>query len=114
MKKSARVSLTAGGLLLVAFLMNLGVASACTYNCVRVPGGSPLCRQCQDTGVFTGITCENSGPCECFFTKNTCGSAQAKAEISPDLSAITEADSVNACSTSTTTADTGLPVALLQ
>jgi hypothetical protein len=110
MKKSAKVSLATGGLLLVAFLMNLGVASACTYNCVKVTGGGPFCRQCQDTGAYTGITCQNSGACGCFLTQNTCS---AKAQASADLSAVDTVDSVNACPTPTKS-DTGLPAALLQ
>jgi hypothetical protein len=92
--------------------MNLGVASACTYNCVKVTGGGPFCRQCQDTGVYTGITCQNSGPCACSFTQNTC-TPPGRLQASTDLSAITDEGSANACST-LSKADTGLPVALLQ
>lgn len=46
-----------------------GDAAACTQTCVRV---APFCRQCIDTGEWTGGTCENSGPCGCFYTPNTC------------------------------------------
>jgi hypothetical protein len=50
-----------------------GVASACTEQCQRVEGPQLFCRQCVDTGSYTGITCQSNGPCGCFFTQNTCG-----------------------------------------
>ena len=56
-------------------LMLPGVASACTERCLHVEGGGTFCRQCVDTGVYTGATCESSGPCGCFYTQNTCGLA---------------------------------------
>jgi hypothetical protein len=63
-------------LALVASLALLpGVASACTERCLHVEGGGTFCRQCVDTGVYTGGTCESSGPCGCFYTQNTCGLA---------------------------------------
>jgi hypothetical protein len=110
--KSVKMSLAAGGLLVAVFLLNVGAASACTFNCVRVAGGGPACKQCLDTGIYTGSTCQNSGPCGCFFTHNTC-TPPGRLQASTDLSAITQADSVNACSTPSK-ADTGLPAALLQ
>ncbi len=45
-------------------------ASACDQQCQRV---GPFCRQCVDTGSYTGATCQSSGPCGCFWTQNTCG-----------------------------------------
>jgi len=65
------------GLALVAALalMLPGVASACTEQCQHVDGGGPFCRQCVDTGSYTGATCQDNGPCGCFYTQNTCGLA---------------------------------------
>lgn len=54
-------------------LMLPGVASACTEACQHVDGGGRFCRQCVDTGSYTGVTCGNIGQCGCFFTQNTCG-----------------------------------------
>jgi hypothetical protein len=45
-------------------------AAACTYQCVKV---APLCRRCVDVGTTTNATCQDSGPCACFYTQNTCG-----------------------------------------
>src|SRR5437764_9375006 len=59
-------------LVALAALTLAGSASACTAACQRV-GGGIFCRQCVDTGTYTGATCENSGPCGCFYTHNTCG-----------------------------------------
>lgn len=69
-------------LLAVAFLGTVDTASACYSRCVRVDGPTTFCRQCMDVGEYTGITCENSGPCGCFFTQNTCGTTlQAESQI---------------------------------
>jgi len=58
-------------------LMLPGVASACTEQCQRVEGGGLFCRQCVDTGTYTGATCQDNGPCGCFYIQNGCGLAIA-------------------------------------
>lgn len=70
-------------LLAVAFLGTVEMASACYARCVRVDPNT-FCRRCLDVGVYTGITCEDSGSCGCIFTQNTCGTAvQAQAQTEP-------------------------------
>lgn len=70
-------------LLAVAFLGSVDIASACYSRCVRVDPNT-FCRRCLDVGEYTGITCEDSGSCGCFFTQNTCGTAlQAQAQTEP-------------------------------
>lgn len=56
-------------LLALTFLGAADAARACTQRCVGVVG----CKQCEDVGFYTGITCENNGPCGCFYVPNNCG-----------------------------------------
>ena len=45
-----------------------------------------FCFICVDTGQYTGATCQQSGPCGCFYTQNTCHvTAEAPAETDPLL-----------------------------
>lgn len=73
-------------LLAVAALGIADVASACTVRCVRVDPNS-FCRQCLDVGTYTGATCENSGPCGCFYTQNLCGLSVAGVQPQADQAA---------------------------
>lgn len=54
-----------------------GTASACTQQCQKI--GPNFCRQCVDTGSFTGIACVNYGPCGCIFLQEICDPAAATA-----------------------------------
>lgn len=72
------LAVVAGGLFVIA-----PSASACTQMCVA--DGSPFCRVCADVGDFTGVTCEQSGPCVCFFTQNNCFAAAEDGEEQPEF-----------------------------
>ena len=99
MTKSSKSLLVACSLILAALVLNAGAAMACTQQCVHVEGQRPLCRQCTDTGVYTGITCGQSGACGCFFTVNTCGQLVSGIQAQPDLAALNvPADKGAACS----------------
>lgn len=41
------------------------VAAACTGKCQVV--SPPACRRCVDAGFETGVLCQDSGPCGCFY-----------------------------------------------
>lgn len=97
MTKSVKMALVLCSLVFAAFLLSPAVASACTSNCVKV-GGGPFCRQCMDVGTYTGITCQNSGQCGCFFTQNTCGLSASGIQAQTGLAALTKADEGDACS----------------
>ncbi|HEX3557428.1 MAG TPA: hypothetical protein VIA62_29730 [Thermoanaerobaculia bacterium] len=66
--------LTLALLVVGGLVVQTGAALACTDACVRVDDPNhPFCRQCEDTGAYTGATCENIGNCGCAYTHNTCG-----------------------------------------
>lgn len=71
MNQSAKRVAALGLLMLLGMLVGADIAAACTARCVLV--SAPFCRRCLDVGEYTGITCQNSGSCGCFFTQNTCG-----------------------------------------
>jgi hypothetical protein len=98
MTKSVKMALVLCTLVFAAFLLSPAVASACTSNCVKVTGGGPFCRQCLDVGTYTGITCQNSGSCGCFFTQNTCGLSASGIQAQTGLAALTKADEGESCS----------------
>ncbi len=75
-------------LLAVGTLGLTEVASACDQRCLNV--GPGFCRQCISTGVYTGGTCENNGPCGCFWTQNTCGLFAATAPAAEANFLVTE------------------------
>ncbi|HEX4951917.1 MAG TPA: hypothetical protein VF017_00775 [Thermoanaerobaculia bacterium] len=58
-------------LLLVALVLGViglllpAPADACSGKCVRVPG--TFCRYCADAGFETGVLCQDSGGCGCFY-----------------------------------------------
>src|SRR5436305_386736 len=70
MKRTPKRILTLAILVLAGLALQAGAAQACTDACVRV---STFCRQCEDTGTYTGATCQNIGTCGCAYTQNTCG-----------------------------------------
>lgn len=99
MTKSSKSLLVVCSLILAALVLNAGAAVACTYQCVKV--AEPFCRRCLDTGNYTGVTCQNSGNCGCFFTVNDCGLAASGIQAQTDLAAlIAPADKGAVCSTS--------------
>lgn len=57
-------------------------ASACTMKCQRLEGGPLFCRECVDTGSFTGAACDSNGPCSCFYVQVLCDGPMAAAETS--------------------------------
>jgi hypothetical protein len=75
MNQSARRFAAIGLLMLLGTLVGADIAAACSARCVVV--SPPFCRRCLDVGEYTGITCQNSGSCGCFFTQNTCGTLPA-------------------------------------
>ena len=109
MKKSAKGSLAVCTLFLAAFVLGSGLAAACTYQCVHVPGTGPFCRECTDIGSYTGVTCDQNGPCGCFFTQNTCGLFAAGLPAPSDLDAVTQQGGV--CPAGSVSSE--LPAALL-
>ena len=62
-----------GAALLVALCFQESGAFACSYECVKVAGPQPYCKRCLDTGSYTGVTCHNSGSCNCIYDQNSCG-----------------------------------------
>jgi len=60
-------------LLLTAALAFAPQAEACYGICVEV---SPLCAQCQTSSTYTGVFCDQSGPCFCFL-RDKCQFLQA-------------------------------------
>ena len=91
MIRTTKRILTLSILVLGGLILPAGAALACYSNCVRVDPNRPFCRQCEDVGTYTGITCQSSGPCGCFFTQNTCGLSASgiKADVQQaDLAAI--------------------------
>lgn len=43
---------------------------ACTGLCQVTPQpGKPFCRTCVDAGYDTGVMCQQSGPCGCFYVQ---------------------------------------------
>ena len=70
MKRTPKRILTLAILVVAGLALQAGAALACTDACVRV---STFCRQCEDTGTYTGATCQNIGTCGCAYTQNTCG-----------------------------------------
>ena len=62
-------------LLLLTALVGPEVASAgCRGKCVVV--APPFCRRCEDAGVDTGVLCQDSGNCGCFYIQ--CAAAPIK------------------------------------
>lgn len=96
MTKSAKSFLVVCTLVLAAMVLHVGAAAACTARCVKV--AEPFCRRCLDVGTYTGITCEDSGNCGCFFTQNTCGLSISGIQAQPDLAAVIPADKSAVCS----------------
>jgi hypothetical protein len=103
MTKNAKSFLVVCTLVLAAMVLHAGAAAACTARCVKV--AEPFCRRCLDVGEYTGITCEDSGNCGCFFTQNTCGLSLAGIQAQPDLAAVIPADKGAACSTAPASED---------
>jgi len=95
--KIAKTLLVVCSLILVGVILNAGAASACTFDCQQVGVG---CRRCVNLGVFTAITCVNSGPCNCFYTLNNCNGLVAKAQTGLET-LIVPADQGVICSAST-------------
>ena len=101
MTRTPKRILTLAILILAGLALQTGAALACTADCVRVDPNRLFCRQCLDTGEFTGITCQNSGPCGCFFTHNTCGLSVSgvKADVrQADLTTLLQKDDGAVCS----------------
>ena len=94
--------LTLAILILGGIILQTGAALACTERCVRISEpGQPFCRQCLDVGTYTGVTCQSSGPCGCFFTQNTCGLSASgiKADVlQADLATLLQKDDGAVCS----------------
>ena len=97
MTKRIQGSLAVCTLFLALFVLGSGLAAACTYQCVHVPGTGPFCRECTDIGSYTGVTCDQNGPCGCFFTQNTCGLFAAGLQPQSDLAAVTASDKGGVC-----------------
>ena len=73
MTRTPKRILTLAILILGGLVLEAGAALACTSACLKVSNpNNPFCRQCLDTGEYTGATCQNSGFCACFYTHNTC------------------------------------------
>lgn len=111
MTKHIKGSLAVCTLFLAAFVLSSGMAAACTFQCVHVSGGGPFCRQCTDTHVYTGITCDQDGECSCFFTQNTCTPFAAGLQAQSDLDAVTQPEKGGVCPASSDVS--ALPAALL-
>ncbi|HEX4961764.1 MAG TPA: hypothetical protein VF173_13050 [Thermoanaerobaculia bacterium] len=73
MTRTPKRLLTLAILVLGGLVLQAGAALACTEQCMHIDSDRPFCRQCVDTGVYTGITCQSIGACGCAFTQNTCG-----------------------------------------
>jgi len=111
MTKSAKNLWPICGLILAALIFSASVASACTYQCVKV--AEPFCRRCLDTGNYTGVTCRDSGSCGCFYTVNDCGLAASGIQAQTELAALmAPASKGPLCSAHT--AEGPLPAVLLQ
>jgi len=85
----------AGAVLLVACFLQEGSAHACNQVCKKILSGGPFCYQCWYTGEYTGQTCEDSGPCGCYYTQNTCGlraAAKTPGASTDSIFAATEAE----------------------
>jgi hypothetical protein len=102
MTRTPKRILTLTILILGGLVLQTGAALACTSACLRVSNpNNPFCRQCLDTGEYTGATCQNSGTCACFYTHNTCGLAASgiKADVrQADLTTLLQADDGAVCS----------------
>ncbi len=104
MTRTPKRILTLAILILGCLVLQTGAALACTSACLRIPNSNPFCRQCLDTGEYTGATCQNSGTCACFYTHNTCGLAVSgiKADMrQADLTTLLQKDEGAVCSAAT-------------
>ena len=73
-------------LLTLAAIVAPEVASAqCNGQCQRV---APLCRRCGESPTPTGVLCQDSGACGCFYIQ--CVSAQPEAKQPPTQTALAE------------------------
>ncbi len=72
-------------LLILAAIVAPEVASACYGKCERI---APLCRRCMDSPTYTGVLCQDSGACGCFYIQ--CVSAEAEAKQPPTQTALNE------------------------
>jgi len=112
MTKSAKSFLVVCTLVLAAMVLHVGAASACTARCVKV--AEPFCRRCLDVGTYTGITCEDSGNCGCFFTQNTCGLSISGIQAQPDLAALAAPADKGAVCSSAPVSENSLLISLAQ
>lgn len=79
----------------IVALVFVDAAFACTQKCTRVPG--TFCRICEDTGEFTGVGCQQSGPCGCFFVQVICAAGTSGDPLGleePLMSTVEETDSL--------------------
>jgi hypothetical protein len=72
-------------LLTLAAIVLPEVASACYGKCMMV---APMCRRCGDSPTYTGVLCQDSGNCGCFYIQ--CVSAQPEAKQPPTQTALNE------------------------
>lgn len=77
----SKLLLLVGLVSLVALLPQAALAG-CSGKCEHVPGQPIFCRECVDAGHETGVLCQQSGPCGCFFVQ--CASLQSTLSLSED------------------------------
>jgi len=65
MRPSSTVRLILCLLLLTAFAAPEIASAGCRGKCVVVE--PPFCRRCEDAGFYTGVLCQDSGDCGCFY-----------------------------------------------
>lgn len=82
MRLSSSIRLTLCFLALAAIALP-EVASACYGKCMLV---APMCRRCGDSPTPTGVLCQDSGACGCFYIQ--CVSAQPEAQQPPTQTAL--------------------------
>ena len=57
-------------------------AEACTLQCEIV---APFCKQCVDTGSYTGAVCQQVGSCGCRYVQVQCLAAASEAPELPEF-----------------------------
>ena len=71
--------------LILAAIVAPEITSACYGKCMVV---SPMCRRCGDSPTYTGVLCQDSGACGCFYLQ--CVSAETEAKQPPTQTALNE------------------------